>query len=140
MLPKVNKPQAKQHRPIALTNVGYKIFMSFIKDKIINHLRNNKLIEELQAGFTPGRRIEDNLFILRYIIEKSFSQGKQLYVIAIDFAKAFDSIDRGALIEALVYYRCDPRIINVVADIYVGDFTNVWTLERWYKFRYIRIY
>ena len=27
MIPKTNKPRAREHRPIALTNVGYKLFM-----------------------------------------------------------------------------------------------------------------
>ena len=36
---------------------------------------------------------------------------------SIDFEKAFDSVKRVALVRALKYYRCDPRLIQVVMDI-----------------------
>ena len=42
-------------------------------------------------------------------------------MVAVYFEKAFDSVDRVALIRALMYYKCDPRLIDVVLDLYVGD-------------------
>ena len=125
MIPKNNKPTAKDHRLIALLNVGYKIFMAAAKKKITEHLEINNLGEELQAGFTEGRRIEENLFLLKYCIEKSYIDKKVLVVVAVDFQKAFDSVDRGALIQALIDYRCDSQLIDVVVDIYSGDSTDV---------------
>ena len=47
-------------------------------------------------------------------------------MVAIDFKKAFDSVDRVALIRSFMYYKCDPRSIAVVLDLYVGDRTEVW--------------
>ena len=32
MIPKTNKPRAREHRPIALTNVGYNLFMGLMKN------------------------------------------------------------------------------------------------------------
>ena len=51
---------------------------------------------EFQSGFNGGRRLEDNLFILRYCIKGSYKRGKPLFVMAIDIAKAFDSVNRVA--------------------------------------------
>ena len=126
MIPKTGKPTAREHRPIALTNVGYKIFMTLVKSKLGEHLERNRLISDYQAGFTGGRRLEENLFIVRYCIEETFRFGKRLIVVAIDFEKAFDNVDRVALIRALMYYKCDNRLIDVVLDLYVGDRTEVW--------------
>ena len=42
MISKTRKPKPKDHRPVALTNVGYKIFMSLVKDKIVEHIRQAK--------------------------------------------------------------------------------------------------
>ena len=95
MIPKTKSPEPKDHRPIALTNVGYKIFLSLVKDKIVEHIRQAEEQRKFQSGFTRGRRLEDNLFILRYCIEESYRRGKPLFVMAIDFAKAFDSCEQG---------------------------------------------
>ena len=117
---------AKEHRPIALTNVGYKLFMGLVKDQLVQHLDRNGLISDYQAGFTGGRRLEENLFIVRYCIEETYRLGRELVVVSIDFEKAFDRVERVALVRALKYYRCDPRLSEVVMDIYMGDTTEIW--------------
>ena len=89
MIPKTGKPTAKDHRPIALTNVGYKIFMGLVKSKLMKHLERNRLNSDYQAGFKWGRRLEENLFIVWYCIEETFRLGGRLVVVAIDFEKAF---------------------------------------------------
>ena len=100
MIPKKKKPVAREHRPIALTNVGYKLFMGVIKNKIAQHLDRNGLISDHQVGFTGGRRLEENLFIVRYCIEETYRLARELVVVAIDFEKAFDSVGRLALVRA----------------------------------------
>ena len=101
MTEKKKKPTAKYLRPIALTNVSYKIYMSLMKDEIEENMKENMIIEESQAGFTEGGKIEDNIFILQYCVEESFKNKKELIVASIDFKKAFDSIKREMLIEVL---------------------------------------
>ena len=100
--------------------------MGLVKSKLVEHLEQNRLISDYQAGFTGGRGLEYNLFIVGYCFEETFRFGWRLVVVAIDFEKAFDSVDRVALIRALMYYKCDPRLIDVVLDLYVGDRTEVW--------------
>ena len=38
LIPKVKKPTAKQMRPIALTDVSYKLFMTILRKKIDRHI------------------------------------------------------------------------------------------------------
>ena len=66
MVPKRKKHEPKDHIHIALTNVRYKIFMSLVKGKIVEHIRQVEQESEFQFGFTGGRRLRNNLFILRY--------------------------------------------------------------------------
>ena len=130
LTPKVSKPKVKDFRPIALTNSGYKIFMGLAKENIVRHLELNDQINEMQAGFTKGRRLEDNLFILKYCVESAYKNKEILCVVVIDFAKAFDSVDRGKMIETLMEYECDPEMIASIAQLYTGDKTEIWLDER----------
>ena len=67
MIPKTKKPVAREHRPIALTNVRYKLFMGVVKNMIVQHLDRNGLIADYQEGSTGGRRLEENLFTVRIL-------------------------------------------------------------------------
>ena len=125
MIPKVKKPKASDLRPIALLNVGYKIMMAVVRDSLEQHIISNNIGKDSQAGFTAKSRIENNIFVLRYCIERSFKLKKPLIVIAIDFAKAYDSIKREKLIETLMYYKVDPKIINMIAQVYTDDRTRI---------------
>ena len=75
--------------------------------------------------------IEDNLFTLQYCIERSFKLRRPLIVTCLDYSKAFDSIKREKLIETLIHYKVHYKIIEVVANIYNDDYTEI-------KFRNIR--
>ena len=93
-------------------------------------MKDQSCILELQAGFTEGKRIEDNILILRYCISESYRRKKSLFVTAIDFAKAFDSINRLHIIKVMMKYRCDPNLIEAIAQIYTGDQTQIWFQNR----------
>ena len=125
LIPKNSKPTAKQLRPIALTDSSYKIYMSVIRNKIEEHLRVNKEIMEIQAGFTDKGRVEDNLFLLQYCVEQSYRKKKPLFVTAIDYAKAFDSVRRNKVIDIMKKYKVHPEVISSVVAIYGEDSTII---------------
>ena len=132
MIKKDRKPTVRDFRPIAITNISYKIFMSYIREKIEEHLRINNLTKENQIGFTGGGRIEYNHMMLQYIVEKTLNEDKngQLIITALDFKKAFDSVNRKELIETLIKYKIDPKIIDIVVKIYTNDETIIKMGER----------
>ena len=67
-------------RPIALTDVSYKLFMTIIGKRIDRHILENNKRMETQAGFTTGSMIEDNLFTLQYCIEGCYKFKRPLIV------------------------------------------------------------
>ena len=45
---------------------------------------------------------------------------------AVDFAKAFDSVNRVVLLKALMWHGCDPYLIVVVTELCTGDCTDIF--------------
>ena len=125
LLEKKRKPTAKDLRPIALTDISYKIYMSLIKNKIEHHIYKNNEILENQAGFTTGARVEDNLVILNYLKQEAKKRKDRLIITGIDFSKAYDSIKRHKIIEVLKEYKVHKNIINSIAEIYRNDVVNL---------------
>ena len=80
---------------------------------------------ETQAGFTTSSMIEDKLFTLQYCIEGCYKLKRPLIVTCLDYSKAFDSISRGKIIEALNHYKIHYKIIDAIAKIYRNDYTEV---------------
>ena len=85
------------------------------------------LVKENQFGFTKGGRTDYNHFILQYLAERTRSIKRKYYknliIVAIDFKKAFDSVDRGKLVEVLVKYKIHPEVIDMMVKVYSGDKT-----------------
>ena len=99
--------------------------MSILKDEIEDHLEKSLLTKDNQTGFTKGGKKEDNLFMLQYLVGKAYKNKKPLILIAIDYSKAYDSLDRKKLIEALMEYKIHPHIIDIIAKLYQGDHTKI---------------
>jgi len=89
--------------------------MNRIKHSIEERLR----IE--QAGFRGGRSTINQIFILRNIIEQNVELNSTLYLNFIDFAKAFDSINRDCLWKILKIYGIPQKIINLMKNLYQGS-------------------
>ena len=121
LLEKKRKPTVKDLRPLALTNISYKMYMSLLKIKIEEHIERNDETIETQAGFTKGARVEDNLAILQYLKQEAQRKKEELIITGIDFSKAYDSIKRHTIIETLKYYKINAEIINTVAKLYQDD-------------------
>ena len=43
----------------------------------------------------------------------------------VDFKKAYDSVDRKSLIEVLIKYKVNPRIIEMIVQMYAKDSTTI---------------
>jgi hypothetical protein len=50
---KGTKSEPGNYRPVSLTSVACKLIEGIIKDKLMDHLLDNKLINDSQHGFLP---------------------------------------------------------------------------------------
>ena len=80
-------------------------------------------------GSQGGGRVEHCMFTLDYIVNMTFEKrgkyGNSLYFAFIDFKKAYDSINRKKLIEVLIGYKINPKIIDLIVQMYKDDYTII---------------
>jgi len=71
-----------------------------------------------QAGFRPGFACDDHLFVLT-ILTEMFSEHRQpLWIVAVDFRKAFDSISHANLWNALVSQGVPGTYVHFLKKLY----------------------
>lgn len=63
--------------------------------------------------------------VLKYCIDNTFKNRKTLYVMSVDYAKAYDSVKRDSLISILMDYKIHPNLIDVVTGLYTDDTTDI---------------
>ena len=91
----------------------------FLREKIEEHLKIWSHTFENQYGFTQGGRVEHCMYTLAYVSNRKFKSNKKrhktLYFAMVDFKKAYDSVDRKKLIEVLIKYKVNPKIIKILS-------------------------
>jgi len=74
-----------------------------------------------QFGFRPCRSTEDALHIARRTIEQTWAhRNAKMHMLAVDWRKAFDSINPAALMDALRRFGLPEHVLRVVDSIYTG--------------------
>ena len=104
--------RAENYRPISLTSIVCKLMESLIKEHVIKHLIDNKLISLKQFGFISGRSTVTQLLHYLDICIENMLRGGVTDAIYLDFAKAFDTVPHRRLIEKLKVYGIEGDILK----------------------------
>ena len=108
------------YRGISLLCLTSKVFTAIINKRLYNWLESNNKICPEQAGFRRSFSTFDHIFTLYSMVNNCLYGNKRskLYVVFIDYRKAFDSINRVKLWEALEETGVSTKMINIVKAIY----------------------
>lgn len=113
---KGNQRECSNYRGITLINTIVKIYEQIINNRLKQKVEHT--LEEVQSGFRPGRSIQDHIFTLRQIINKTNETGKRLYLAFLDLEKAFDRVPRAAIWESLKNRNVSNKMIRVIQRLY----------------------
>ena len=108
------------YRPISLLNVGYKVLASMLLARLQQGGAEQR-IQSAQYGFRKGRGTTDALFITRRIMDAALDDKEgPLYVILLDWSKAFDRISSRALVVALSKFGVPRSMVAMIKGIYAA--------------------
>ena len=103
-------------RPITLLNTDYKIL-----SKVLT-LRLRKIIGEIihpdQTCSIPDRTIQDNVHLIRNLIEYVNGKNMSAAIISLDQSKAFDRVSHEYLFNVLSHLGFGPQFISLVKLLY----------------------
>lgn len=120
LIPKKSKDRRymSNWRPITLLNVDYKILTKVLAKRLMGVI--SSLIHPDQVGFLRGRFIGVNIRNINDVVEFLQNEMDEGMVVSLDYAKAFDSVDKGYLLKVLQSYNFGEGFIRWVNILYTG--------------------
>lgn len=111
------------YRPISLLPSLYKLFSSIIEKKLKEKTEKYQPIE--QAGFRRGFSTIDHIHSLEMLIEKYQEFKRPIYIVFIDYQKAFDSLFHSAIWKTLLSQGVPLDYIKTLKKIYNNSTSRV---------------
>jgi hypothetical protein len=122
---KGEKGDVNNYRGIALSNTLYKLLDKTIIRRIFPNV--SEFISDDQHGFVPGRStIQAIQKLQNKIVEEVHQKDGELYVVFIDYTKAFDNVCREKLFGKLISFKKFPKqLLLLVADMLDVNFLQI---------------
>ena len=102
------------YRGISVMDTLAKIYDSVLNDRLRKWLR----VDVAQAGAQKHRSCTEHILALRLLMDYCFGKKRTLYVVFVDFQKAYDKVPRHKLIECLKERGCGKVMIQALRNLY----------------------
>ncbi|CAM4524930.1 unnamed protein product [Lepidochelys kempii] len=100
------------YRLVSLTSVPGKLVETIVKNKIVRHLEEHKLLGKSQHGFCKGRLCLTNLLEFFERVNKHVDKGDPGDTVSLDFQKAFDKVPHQRLLCKLSCHGIRGKILS----------------------------
>ena len=110
------KGEPGNYRPVSLTSVPCRVMEAYIKDEIVRHLKQNKLINESQHGFMSNKSCTTNLLEFFEKVTAEVDSGNVMDIVYLDFSKAFDKVPHRRLIEKISAHSVQGSVLNWIRE------------------------
>ena len=109
---KGNRAEAINYRPVSLTSHIVKIYERVLRKVMVQYLEDNKIISCKQHGFRAGRSCLTQMLSHFENVMVGLTEGMDTDSIYLDYAKAFDKVDHGLLLQKLGRYGFNSKVID----------------------------
>ena len=115
IIPLPKKPKASvvsDLRPISILPIFSKLMEAIVKSRLLYHMQMYNIIPSVQSGYRPNH--STNTALLKVINDcvEAMDKGRVTTLIALDYSKAFDTINHDLLLAKLNYYGCSNLVVN----------------------------
>ena len=117
---KGDKSDPGHYRPISLPCVCFKLMEHIVASHLIRHLGKYNILYDLQHGFRERRSCETQLIQLVDELARNSSSGHQIYLILLEFSKAFDNINHIKLLHKLHQHGVSSHTPNWIKAFLLG--------------------
>ena len=116
-LPKKGNLQVCQNYcTISLISHPSKVMLKILLNRL--QPQAEEIITEELTGFRMGRSTTEQIFNLRVLMKKYQQHQQDLYLVFIDFKKAFDRVWRAALWTTMHKYNIGANLITIIKSLY----------------------
>jgi hypothetical protein len=98
-----------------LLPTAYKLFANIIRNRLNEHT-GEEIIEE-QCGFRKGCSCTDAIFTVQQIMEKRKEHNLPLFILFVEYEKAYDNVNREKLWE-MMENNVPNYLLNTIKSIY----------------------
>ncbi len=113
---KGNTREGSNYRPVSLTCTMCRVMESVIKSQVLSFLYLHRLISVSQHGFLSRKSTCTQLLACFDDWSRSVRDNTGMYVVYVDFAKAFDTVSLPKLLHKLHSYGMSESLLNWVSS------------------------
>lgn len=140
VLKKGKGDRVEEYRGVTLTQTAYKVYASVLAERLREEVEEKGILPLSQAGFRKNMGTIDQVFVLNFLLNRKIEEKEGKMIIAfIDMKAAFDSVDRGKLMEVMrrrgvregLVERCEEILEETVGRVKVKDREGerFWTVK-----------
>ena len=116
---KGNAKECSNYGTIALISQAGKVMLKILQARLQQYV--NHELPDVRAGFRKGRGTRNQVANICWIIEKARDFQKNIYFCYIDYAKAFDCVDRNKLLKILQEMGISDDLTCFLRNLYAGQ-------------------
>lgn len=124
----LSRDNISHYRPISLTNCDYKLGAKILAARLQKVV--TKVVSPEQSAYIKGRSISNNLRLIDDIICYTKETNSQGMIVALDFAKAFDSVSKPLIVQMLQKFNFGSNFIDWV-QIYKNNTRSCIMYNGW---------